>query len=207
VTVDKELFADTLPTYLTRFIGREREIAAVLSMLYPGRFVTICGVGGAGKTRLAIEVAKRHRARSGVTEDGGEVYWVPLAAVVDPSEVPATVATGIGLARQNHPLASVLRVLRDRQALLVMDNCEQVASGCQELLASLLAACPGVTVLATSRVPLGLPAEEVFAIPPMAIPPMAIPPMAGAALRQGPPERDVRGWQEVESRAGQSPRW
>ena len=63
MTVDKELFADTLPTYLTRFVGRDREIAAVLSMLHPGRLVTVCGVGGAGKTRLAIEVAKRSRAQ------------------------------------------------------------------------------------------------------------------------------------------------
>ena len=57
MTVDKELFGDTLPTYLTRFVGRDREIAAVLSLLHPGRLVTISGVGGAGKTRLAIEVA------------------------------------------------------------------------------------------------------------------------------------------------------
>jgi predicted ATPase len=64
MTVDKELFADTLPTYLTRFVGREREIATVLSIVQPGRLVTVCGVGGAGKTRLAIEVAKRSRARS-----------------------------------------------------------------------------------------------------------------------------------------------
>ena len=84
MTVDKELFADTLPTYLTRFVGRDREIATVLSMLHPGRLVTLCGVGGAGKTRLAIEVGKRSRARSLTTDDRGEVYWVPLGAVVDP---------------------------------------------------------------------------------------------------------------------------
>ena len=169
MTVDKELFADTLPTYLTRFVGRDREIAAVLSMLHPGRLVTICGVGGAGKTRLAIEVAKRSRARSGSAADGGEVYWVPLAAVADPTEVPTAVATGIGLTGPlgDRPLAPVLRTLRDRQALLVLDNCEQVAAACGELVASLLAACPTVTVLATSRIPLEMPAEEVFAIPPM----------------------------------------
>lgn len=63
MTVDKELFADTLPTYLTRFVGRDWEIATVLSMLHPEQLVTVCGVGGAGKTRLAIEVAKRCRAR------------------------------------------------------------------------------------------------------------------------------------------------
>ena len=80
MTVDKELFADTLPTYLTRFVGRDREIAAVLSMLHPGRLVGHSRWGGgAGKTRLAIEVAKRSRAHSGAIEDC-EVYWVPLAA-------------------------------------------------------------------------------------------------------------------------------
>ena len=182
MTVDKELFADTLPTYLTRFVGRDREIAAVLSMLHPGRLVTICGVGGAGKTRLAIEAAKRSRAHSGATVDY-EVYWVPLAAVADPTEVPAAVATGIGLTGPlgDRPLAPVLRTLRDRQALLVLDNCEQVAAACGELVASLLAACPTVTVLATSRIPLETPAEEVFAIPPM----------GGAALPSDPFSSDA----------------
>ena len=144
MTVDKELFADTLPTYLTRFVGRDREIAMVLSMLHPGRLVTICGVGGAGKTRLAIEVAKRSRARSRTAEVRGEVYWVPFAAVADPTEVPAAVATGIGLTGPlgDRPLAPVLRTLRDRQALLVLDNCEQVAAACGELVASLLRRLP-----------------------------------------------------------------
>src|SRR5688500_1640091 len=165
--IDKELFADTLPTYLTRFVGRDREIAAVLSMLHPGRLVTVCGVGGAGKTRLAIEGAKSSRARSAIADY--EVYWVPLAAVADPTEVPTAVAAGIGLTGPlgDRPLAPVVRTLRDRQALPVLDNCEQVAAACGELVASLLAACPTVTVLATSRIPLQMPAEEVFAIPPM----------------------------------------
>jgi predicted ATPase/DNA-binding CsgD family transcriptional regulator len=167
VTIDKELFADTLPTYLTRFVGRDREIEAVLSMLHPGRLVTVCGVGGAGKTRLAIEAAKSSRARSAIEDH--EVYWVPLAAVADPTEVPTAVAAGIGLTGPlgDRPLAPVVRTLRDRQALLVLDNCEQIAAACGELVASLLAACPTVTVLATSRIPLQMPAEEVFAIPPM----------------------------------------
>jgi predicted ATPase/DNA-binding CsgD family transcriptional regulator len=169
MTVDKELFADTLPTYLTRFVGRDREIATVLSMLRPGRLVTVCGVGGSGKTRLAIEVAKRSRARSGAMHDARVVYWVPLGAVVDPTEVGAAVATGIDLPGQlgDRPLAQVVRVLKDRRALLVLDNCEQVSAGCQELVASLSASCPTVTVLATSRVPLELSVEDVFAIPPM----------------------------------------
>ena len=94
---------------------------------------------------------------------------MPLGAVVDPTEVPAALATGIGLTGPlgDRPLAPVVRALTDRRALLVLDNCEQVGAACQDLLASLLTACPTVTVLATSRIPLELPVEEVFAIPPM----------------------------------------
>jgi predicted ATPase/DNA-binding CsgD family transcriptional regulator len=176
--VDKELFADTLPAYLTRFVGRDREIATVLAMLRRSRLVTICGVGGSGKTRLAIEAAKRSRAGH-----GGEVYWVPLDAVVDPSEVKAALAAGVGLPGQlgDRPLAPVVRALADQQALLVLDNCEHVAGECRELLTSLLAACPTVTVLATSRVPLEGGGEDVFAIPPL----------GGGALRSDPSSSDA----------------
>lgn len=183
MTADKELFGDILPTYLTRFVGRDREIATVLSLLLSGRLVTICGVGGAGKTRLAIEVAKRSRARSGGMRDAREVFWVPLGAVIDPADVPAAVAAGIGLPGQlgDRPLAPIVRGLTNQHALLVMDNCEQVASACEELIAALLTSCPAVTVLATSRIPLELPAEKVFAIPPM----------GGGALRTDPFDSDA----------------
>jgi predicted ATPase len=139
-------------------------ISTVLSMLHPGRLVTICGVGGSGKTRLAIEAARRSRAAH-----GGEVYWVSLGAVAEATEVPAAVAAGVGLPGQlgDRPLAPIVRALTDRWALLVVDNCEHVAGECGELLTSLLAACPTVTVLATSRVQLEVAAEEVFAIPPL----------------------------------------
>jgi predicted ATPase/DNA-binding CsgD family transcriptional regulator len=170
MTVDKELFGDTLPTYLTRFVGRDPEIATVLSMLRPGRLITVCGVGGAGKTRLAIEVAKRSRAGSrAAVHEACEVFWVPLGAVVDPTEVPAAVAAGIGLPGQlgERPLAPIVRALTDRHALLVLDNCEQVADACHDLVSSLLTACPTVAMLATSRIPLELPGEQVFSIPPM----------------------------------------
>jgi predicted ATPase/DNA-binding CsgD family transcriptional regulator len=183
MTADKELFGDTLPTYLTRFVGRDREIATVLSRLHPGRLVTISGVGGAGKTRLAIEVAKRSRGGPSGMHDAREVYFVPLDAVVDPTEVRAAVAAGIGIPGQlgDRPLAPIVRALTNRRALLVLDNCEQVADACQELVVSLLAACPTVTVLATTRIPLDLPDEQVFAIPPM----------GSGALRSNPFESDA----------------
>ncbi|HEY6811871.1 MAG TPA: LuxR C-terminal-related transcriptional regulator, partial [Propionibacteriaceae bacterium] len=123
------------------------------------------------------------RARSLATENRDEVYWVPLAAVADPTEVPTAVATGIGLTGPlgDRPLAPVLGALKDRQSLLVLDNREQVCTACRELVALLLAACPTVSVVATSRVPLEIPAEEVFAIPPL----------GGATLRSDPFESDA----------------
>jgi non-specific serine/threonine protein kinase len=180
MTVDKELFGDTLPTYLTRFVGRDREIATLLSLLHPGRLVTVCGVGGAGKTRLAIEVAKRSRAGSSAME----VYWVPLGAVVDPNEVRAAVGAGIGLPGQlgDQPLAPIVRALANRRALLVLDNCEQVSGACRELVGSLLTSCPTVTVLATSRIPLEVPAEKVFAVPPMGGSPLGSDPLQSDAI-------------------------
>jgi hypothetical protein len=115
--------------------------------------------------------------------DAREVYFVPLDAVVDPTEVRAAVAAGIGIPGQlgDRPLAPIVRALTNRRALLVLDNCEQVADACQELVASLLAACPTVTVLATTHIPLDLPDEQVFAIPPM----------GSGALRSNPFESDA----------------
>jgi len=183
VTVDSELFGDTLPTYLTRFVGRDLEIRAVQSLLSDSRLVTVCGVGGAGKTRLAIEVARRHRSARTAAGDGVEVYWVPLGAVTDASEVPAAVATGVGLTGSlGAQAASVLvNVLSDRRVLLLLDNCEQVVAGCQELLRQLLPACAQLAVLATSRVPLGLTGEEIFAIPQLGGPTVSADPFASDA--------------------------
>ena len=167
MTVDSELFGDTLPTYLTRFVGRDLEIRAVQRLLRGSRLVTVCGVGGAGKTRLVIEVAKRYRSTPTATGDSVEVYWVPLAALTDASEVSAAVATGVGLTGSLGAQAApaLVNLLRDRRVLLVLDNCEQVVAGCQELLTQLLPACPQLAVLVTSRIPLGLAGEDIFAIP------------------------------------------
>lgn len=139
MTVDDELYADRTPTYLTRFVGRESEIETVAGLLSRHRVVTLCGVGGAGKTRLAIEVARSIR-ESG--REGGappEVYWVPLDAVTDPAEVPSTVADRVSVSGPVSGTAIGLRnALRHHPALLVLDNCEQVAAACRALLEDLL---------------------------------------------------------------------
>jgi len=165
--VDAELFADRLPSYLTRFVGREQEIAELEAMLAPRGLVTICGVGGLGKTRLAIEVANQISGAEKPRTD--DVFWVPLTGVPDPAELPTAIGQGIGLHGLSgaEPLRALVAALADAAVLLVLDNCEHIAAACGELVAELLAGCPRLTVLATSRIPLRVEAEQVFAIPPL----------------------------------------
>ena len=170
MTVDDELFRDRLPTYLTRFVGRRREIAELEGMLQSPGLVTVCGVGGVGKTRLAIEVARRRSAATvGGPGAADGVYWVPLTEVVGPAELPVAVGLAIGLPGLSgaDPMAAVMSALRESHALLVLDNCEHLAADCAELVAGLRAACPNLVVMATSQVALGVDLEQVFAVPPL----------------------------------------
>ena len=171
MSVDAELFADRLPSYLTRFVGRNREIDELQAMLAPGALVTISGVGGLGKTRLAIEVARRSSGTEGLGPGG--VFWVPLTGLPGPAELAAAVGQGIGLhgLSGDEPLGALVAALRGSPALLVMDNCEQIATACGELVSGLLAGCPRLAVLATSRIPLDVDVEQVFAVPPMSAEP------------------------------------
>jgi predicted ATPase/DNA-binding NarL/FixJ family response regulator len=161
-----ELVADRLPSYVTRFIGREQEIAELEAMLGPSGLVNICGVGGLGKTRLAIEVARR---LSGVEKLGMDVFWVPLIGVSAPAELATAIGQGIGMhgLSGDEPLGALVAALGDAPALLVIDNCEHIAAPCGKLVSGLLAACPRLRVLATSRTPLEVDVEQVYAIPPL----------------------------------------
>jgi predicted ATPase/DNA-binding CsgD family transcriptional regulator len=169
MTVDSELFRDRLPTYLTRFVGRKRDIGELEGLLQSPGLVTVCGVGGMGKTRLAIEVARRRSASTvpGPGMDG--VYWVPLTGVVGSAELPVAVGLAIGLPGLSgaDPLGAVMSALREAHALLVLDNCEHLAADCAELVAGLLTACPHLVVMATSQVALEVDLEQVFAVPPL----------------------------------------
>ncbi|MFI8944648.1 BTAD domain-containing putative transcriptional regulator [Streptomyces syringium] len=163
-----------LPTPLTPLVGRERAVAEASALLTAGRLVTLTGPGGVGKTRLAIETAARH---SDAFPDG--VHLVELAGQRGSvTELTEVIATALGLrddgasgmpmpAAATPPADRLAAALRDRRALLVLDNCEHVVEHVAHLTALLLRAAPGLRVLATSQEPLGLAGETVRAVQPL----------------------------------------
>jgi predicted ATPase/class 3 adenylate cyclase len=146
----------------TSFVGREAEVAEVQAALRAHRLVTLTGVGGVGKTRLAIEVATQ---RAGEFPDG--VWLFELAAVTDPAAVPDAVATVLGAAQQSGKsmAESVAVALEDRVRLLVFDNCEHLRDATADLVETILACSPTVRILATSREGLGLSDEQLWPVP------------------------------------------
>jgi predicted ATPase len=158
--------AAALPVPLTPFVGRTTERAALAAALAGHRLVTAVGPGGIGKTRLALAVAAEQAGRFA---DG--VWYADLVPVTDSAMVAAALAAVLGLGEQPGRSAeeTVLAWLRDREALLVLDNCEHLVEGVVVLAERVLAACPGVTVLATSRARLLVPHERVFSVPGMTV--------------------------------------
>jgi predicted ATPase/class 3 adenylate cyclase len=151
-----------LPRQLTSFVGRERELAEVEKLLGETSLLTLTGVGGCGKTRLALEVA------GAVLEQFRDGVWlVELAALADPSLVTHAAASALGVREvPGRPLVGTLAdYLAPRQLLLCLDNCEHVLDACARLVDSLLRACPGLRVLATSREALGIAGERIFPVP------------------------------------------
>ena len=144
----------------TSFIGREAELAEVEEVLKAHRLVTLTGVGGVGKTRLATEVAAR---RADEFPDG--VWVFELAAVTDPAAVPDAVAAVLGITQQPGKTVSesVAAALEGRVRLLVLDNCEHVLDAVADLIDAILAQSASVKVLATSREGLGVADEQVVA--------------------------------------------
>ncbi|HEX2036280.1 MAG TPA: LuxR C-terminal-related transcriptional regulator [Chloroflexota bacterium] len=155
---------NSLPVQLTGFVGRRAERAAVGALLRDERLVTLTGVGGAGKTRLAAQVAADQAER---WPDG--VRWVELGTITEAGEVAPEVAaaTGVLVEPVRGALRSMTLQLQERRLLICLDNCEQVLEGAAGVAEALLRACPEVTVLATSREPLGVPGEAVWRVPPL----------------------------------------
>jgi len=156
-----------LPAARTSFVGRQREIVEIKRELTMTRLLSLIGVGGSGKTRLALEVAKD---LVGAYPDG--VWLVELASLSEGDLVPQAVAKAVGvLERPGQPLADTLaEYLRATSVLLVVDNCEHLADSAADLLDTLLDSCPRLRVLATSRAALGLAGEVVWRVPSLSVP-------------------------------------
>jgi len=145
---------NSLPRYLTSFVGRRTDLSALKSLLTHSRMVTLTGPGGAGKSRLAAELGTASLDR---WPDG--VWWVELASIDDGRQVPSAVVSALKLPGRGPALDVVAAWLAARRVLLVLDNCEHLVEPCAELCHKALERCAELTVLATSREALGVPGE------------------------------------------------
>ncbi len=174
--------AGNLPVTVTRFVGRRRELAEVRRLIAQSRLVTLTGVGGVGKTRLATEAA----ARLGSAFPGG-TWMADLSAVVDGGQAAQAVVNALGVVdRSTQPATDkIIGHFAGAVALLVLDNCEHLDDACAVLVDRLLSQTSGVRVLATSLRPLGLTGEHLLPVPPLSVPDPADP----AGLAGGPVSR------------------
>lgn len=158
---------NNLPYQVSNFIGREKDLKQVREMLGASRLVTLIGSGGAGKTRLSLEVAREVLAQF---SDG--VWFVELALVADPALVVQAVANALQIREQGQKplLENLILALKDKTALLLLDNCEHLIEACAKIAENLLRACPHLRILATSREPLRIAGETLFSLNPLTVP-------------------------------------
>jgi predicted ATPase/class 3 adenylate cyclase/DNA-binding CsgD family transcriptional regulator len=175
--------AENLPVQLSSFIGRKAEIRGIREALADNRLVTLTGAGGAGKTRLAIQVAAEV-----ATEFTDGVWYVDLAPITDPAMVPVTAARALGLPNQpgQQTMDVLLRFIRDRRMLILLDNCEHLLDASAELVIALLGACPALTLLGTSREPIGVTGEVSWRVPSLSLADEAIELFSDRARRTKP---------------------
>ncbi|MBJ8337299.1 protein kinase [Antrihabitans sp. YC3-6] len=169
-----------LPLELTRFIGRRHELALARHALERARLVTLTGTGGVGKTRLAFQLA-RDAARA--FEEG--IRLVALADVQDPALLGHTVNAAVGIRETSSrwQLSTLVDHLRDRQMLLVFDNCEHLVDAAATLVDALLRSCPRLRIVATSRQALNIDGEASVSVPPLSVPPLSAPHPYGTPSR------------------------
>jgi predicted ATPase/class 3 adenylate cyclase/DNA-binding CsgD family transcriptional regulator len=164
--VAKAVVFQHLPVQLTSFVGREADLTQVRNLVAENRLVTLTGAGGVGKTRLAIQLAGQI-----ANEFTDGVWYVDLAPITDPELVPVTVARALGLPDQpgRSTMDSLLRFVRDHQMLVVLDNCEHLLDASAALVVALLGAAEKLTLLATSREPIGVAGEVGWRVPSLSL--------------------------------------
>lgn len=162
-SIESSTVADNLPRPATRFVGRRDDVTDVSAELGPGKHITLVGLGGLGKTRLSIEIARE------VAPDFGDgLWWIDLAPLTDATAVAPAIMAMLGVGQQQaDPVEAVVDRLAGQRALLVFDNCEHLINGVASLVSSLHRRCPDVAVLATSREPLGVSGERVWPVRPL----------------------------------------
>ena len=162
---------NNLTQSLTSFIGREDEIGEALDLLETARVLTLVGPGGTGKTRLAVELARRLQPRF---PDG--VWQVELAPVTDPALVPQTVLAALSVQEVlGRPVTDIIcDYARSRKLLLVIDNCEHLIAACARFTQTLTSNCPNVHIVATSREALAIQGEVLFRVPTLSLPPVTV---------------------------------
>ncbi len=159
--------SDNLPPLLTSFVGRRRELGELHRLIKSHRLVTLTGIGGCGKTRLALRAAEDLR-----DDFPSGVVWVDLAPLGDPALVPQAVMIALGVHEEpGRPgIEAVIERLGSKKALLVLDNCEHLPAACAHLTTRLLTSCPRLHIIATSRERLSVASEYVWAVPPLSLP-------------------------------------
>ncbi|HZT43461.1 MAG TPA: tetratricopeptide repeat protein [Chthonomonadaceae bacterium] len=158
---------NNLPIIPTSFIGREREMQEIGRLLAKTRLLTLTGAGGCGKTRLALQVSAELQAGY---PDG--IWVVDLAPLSDPSLVPQTVASVLGVREEagKEILQTLVEQIKTKQLLLLLDNCEHILESCAQLADALLRSCPGLRIMATSREVLGIAGETAYRVPLLSVP-------------------------------------
>ncbi len=166
-SLDNPELANNLPASLNPFVGRTAELAEVRRLVLESRLVTLTGSGGAGKTRLALQVAAE------LLDGSAEGVWfVDLAPISDSEQIPAVVMAALQLRHEPDclPLDSLLQTLRDQRLLIILDNCEQVIDAVAKLVDQIGRTCTRVSIVATSREPLGVDGERVYRVRSLSLP-------------------------------------
>jgi predicted ATPase/class 3 adenylate cyclase len=165
--------SNNLPAQLTSFIGREKEMAEIKQALGEHRLVTLTGSGGAGKSRLSLQVAS-----DALVQFPNGIWFVELAPLSEPDLIPQTILTAAGIQTQqgNTALESLIDFLREKTSLLILDNCEHLIEACARFTETLLSSAPNLKILASSREALGVKGEQAWRVPSLSAPDIKHPP-------------------------------